>query len=104
MDPIDPLPGNRPQTQPSSTPPRPARYRPQRARWPGVVGAAVIFAAVVALVAWSRHDSSSRTGSSSATGALEQLPQTEAPGDAVNRDLAMTDSTTAAIAVAPAKQ
>ena len=94
---------NQPHPDPSSASPRAASYRPQRARWPGLIGAAVIVAAVVALLAWSHHDGSRRALRSS-EGAAAQSQRQEAPGDSVNRDLALTDSATAAIAVAPVKQ
>ena|SRR5512144_1183103 len=103
MDPSE-LNSDQTRSDASSAPQRQASYRPQRARWPGLVGAAAILAAVVALVAWSRHDNSRHALGSSETGTLAQRQRQEAPGDSVNSDLAMTDSATAAIAVAPAKQ
>jgi hypothetical protein len=67
---------------------------PSRARWPGLVGAAAVLAAVAAVVVWS-HDEAHMAAS--ATVALQ--PRADAADHA-----AAADATAAAAVVAPVKQ
>lgn len=41
---------------PNEGAPRPNTYAPKRSRWPGLVGAAAVVAAVIGVAMWGRHD------------------------------------------------
>jgi hypothetical protein len=41
---------------PNERAPRPSDYRPKRSRWPGLLGATAIVAAVMGVAMWAQHD------------------------------------------------
>ena len=56
---MEPLPISNKRASPSNT------YAPHRPRWPGVIGAAAIVAAVLGVTMWAQHDDARKIGAPS---------------------------------------
>jgi hypothetical protein len=64
---------------PNDRAPRPSTYSPKRSRWPGLLGAAAIVAAVVGVAMWAQHDDAREAQSPQSNGANVSAPPHPAP-------------------------
>ena len=77
-------------------------YEPQRSRWPGIIGAVVVMAAVAGVALWSHHEKQAAPPTTSGAVAPAQ-PQAQAPrADAQQPQQA--DAVAEAASAAPVKQ
>jgi len=77
-------------------------YEPQRSRWPGIIGAVVVVAAVAGVALWSHHEKQAAPSTTSGAVAPAQ-PQAQAPrADAQQPQQA--DAVAEAASAAPVKQ
>lgn len=59
---------------PNDRAPRPSTYSPERSRWPGLLGAAAIVAAVVGVATWAQHDDARTAEAPQGNGASVSVP------------------------------
>lgn len=104
MNPMEELNEPRRDAQPTAMS-RPTTYQPKRSPWPGLLGAAVLVAAVAAVVAWNAGTDNTPKAPVD-IGATTPTPTPASPADASKgaaQDPAVADSTRVTPA-APAKQ
>ena len=59
---------------PSNRAPHANIYAPRRSRWPGLLGAAAIVAAVLGVTMWAQHDDARKAGAPLDKGASATIP------------------------------